>query len=205
LFDLDETLINTKKRHFKVVSDFLEINGLSQVDLAEYLEKRSRGLTNSDVVGSIDPDLKEQFSVFWNSAIESTDYLIYDTSLVDTKLLVELKSRCSCEFIILSLRSNAKSAAEQFERMPFSGLFSRRYFLPHSASTNPKIDVIEGLKGEMDVLCFVGDSYSDYQAAEMTNTVFVPVNSGWQMKWTEKWISDINQIIKRSLNEYGKG
>ncbi|MEO8568804.1 MAG: HAD hydrolase-like protein, partial [Ginsengibacter sp.] len=114
IFDLDDTLIDTQKRHFNIVKDFLKEVGKS-LDFEEYLNIRKKNnWPNSGIIKKVCPLKVDDFSSFWRLNIENMKYLKHDIEIVDTALLNELKTKRPCDFILLSLRSNPASAEEQF-------------------------------------------------------------------------------------------
>src|SRR4051812_29766720 len=107
VFDLDDTLIDTRRRHFQVVHDFLTLKEITPFSFDEYLEKRKRGtLSNIDLIRLCYPGktLDKHFKDFWKENIESSYYLNFDTTIVDFDLLKQVST--ANDIYILSLRSN---------------------------------------------------------------------------------------------------
>lgn len=183
LFDLDDTLINTKLRHYTIISDFLIKHEIEPYDFEHYISLRNKGMSNKSVVCAKNKLLGNAFDVFWKNAIEDGKYLELDECIVNIELLEKAKKKFSANFIVLSLRSNYKSARLQFESLPFAKLFNQVIFLPHDCVVNPKKKWIKGFIENHSVLFFVGDSWSDYEAAIFNGVKFYWVSTGWHSKY----------------------
>lgn len=204
LFDLDDTLINTKRRHYHIYCDFLKRSNLTPISYRKYLQKRREGLTNKEVIALSAKNLTSSFGTFWNQSIESPKYLVYDNIIVNTELLNTLKSETQARFVLLSLRSNEETAEDQFTSFPFADLFEDIIFLKHSSSQNPKIKVINQLKEKFQVLFFTGDTESDFQAALTNDITFYGLKTGWVVLENIVPYFSINHLIKEYLHEFRK-
>src|SRR6188768_3299153 len=91
VFDLDDTLIDTKKRHYNIVKDFLFSYGKS-LNFEHYLEiRKSTKLSNKQIIQQYYSLDENEFSAFWKLNIENPDYFKYDVELVDCILLKKFK------------------------------------------------------------------------------------------------------------------
>lgn len=199
VFDLDDTLINTSKRHYNLVSDYLSKRGILALSYEQYIFVRKHNkLSNAQLLKRYYPGTEQGFEGFWIENIESSEYLHYDTELVNRFLLRKLKDKTSCSFILLSLRSNVETAEKQFSSLTFSADFSLRYFLAH-ALTNPKAVILEELKNQFDELMFIGDSHNDWISAETAGVEFRGVNTGFYTLDSPNNYSDVNQLLETLL------
>jgi len=194
VFDLDDTLIDTRRRHFNVVNDFLLANGRS-LDFGSYLNMRKKDkLSNREIVKQYYSLNEDEFSSFWNINIENPDYLEYDIEVVDSALLKKLKNGDSYDFILLSLRSNIESAIQQFIKFNFSSLIDEYIFLKH-ADLNPKIEKIQYYKALYQQIIFISDSQDDCNAAATAGVEFVGVRSGVYPICCNSQFEDINSFL----------
>ena len=200
IFDLDDTLIDTRKRHFNIVVDFLNTHG-KLLNFEEYLDvRKSNHQTNKEFIKNVCALNENEFSLFWQLNIENPEYLKYDFEIVDSKLLKELKVNGSYDFILLSLRSNFQSAEDQFEKFSFSFLFDKHYFFKH-ASLNPKIEKLKSFKESYPNLTFVSDNREDCNAAAEAGVEFVGVQTGMYDMICKNRFDDINSFLLKQ-NKY---
>ena len=198
LFDLDDTLTDTRKRHHAVMADFLCANGKQPPDFNDYQEKRlAARQSNKEIINTLYPGLSGKFSEFWMNKIEEREYLALDAELADTRLLSGLKET-GISMIILSLRANQPNAIEQFAGFSFSKLFDQTYFLPHGVM-NPKAAVISSLKERYSVTAMVGDANQDFEAAAQNDIPFIGVQSGWYPLKSPILFNNINSYLNQYL------
>ena len=202
VLDLDDTLIDTSRRHFNVISDYLKFYYIDFFSFGEYLSLRKNNrLSNQQIIVKYFSSVANEFGKWWANSIEKEEFLRHDRQIVDTSLLIELVEKKRSPLILLSLRSNLETAEEQFKSFSFSGYFTQIYFLPHN-SVNPKIEVLSFLKKKYNRLLFIGDSESDAEAARQSLVDFYGVMTGFYPLSVHSKFSDINQILKNILNEY---
>lgn len=181
IFDLDETLISTAKRQRQVIIDYFKLFGLlPNFTLNEYsFYRRETGKTNFEVFKHLNKfGLEEnQFKEFFRKNIESPLYLTLDTLIVEIDKLSQYKANVNGDFIILSLRSNSDSSIKQLADLGLINLFDKVFFKEHSNVENPKVQNLIDFKKEYASLTFIGDSKSDYIAANDAKVNFVKVNT----------------------------
>jgi phosphoglycolate phosphatase-like HAD superfamily hydrolase len=198
LFDLDDTLVDTKKRHFNVVKDFISAYGKT-LNFEEYLNMRkTNNWSNSQIIKQIYNLNEKDFSTFWKINIESRKYLNYDVEIVNNDLLMKLKSKSDYDFILLSLRSNFDSAEEQFKKFSFSFLFDKYCFLEHD-EINPKIEKLKYFKNLYQHIIFISDSHADYDAATKAGIEFIGVQSGMYHLPCNENFDNINSFLLKNI------
>lgn len=201
LFDLDDTLINTHLRHYKVVESFFTSHDKSFIGFEEYVKiRRNKGLSNSSVVKEFEPVLSEAFREYWYKCIEREDYLQYDTAIVAKDLLMQLKYQ---NYIlgIVSLRSNSTTAISQLQTFEWYSYFNAVHFLSHSSEMNPKIEMVKKLSTQYKIAGLVGDAETDRQAAEETDILFYGVKTGLYNSDLAYRYSDVNEVISSFLKK----
>ena len=198
LFDLDDTLIDTKKRHFNIFNEFLNMCG-EKIDFEEYLDiRKTKNWSNLQIIKNIFPLASIDFTLFWKRKIEDAQYLNYDTEIVNTKLLRRLKIKMDSQFILLSLRSNPHSAEKQFKNFSFSAIFDEHNFLSHS-ELNPKIESLKFYKKQYPCSIFISDSQEDCNASELARIDFAGVQSGLYNISCKQHFDNVNSFLMKQL------
>lgn len=199
VFDLDDTLIDTKVRHYMIFKDYLQQAGLPVYGFERYLTIRKENhWSNCQMIESLYPDFREGFAAFWTKHVESNHYLRYDEELVNRQLLEEVKAQEDVKFILLSLRSNQSLASQQFSGLSFSYLFDQVFFAPHAAH-NPKVEVLKSIKKNYRSLTFLGDAESDASAAWQAGVEFCGVDTGlYELKVPDNY-PNINHFLLNIL------
>jgi phosphoglycolate phosphatase-like HAD superfamily hydrolase len=195
LFDLDDTLIDTRKRHFEIVKDFVGRYS-KELNFDDYIMMRkTNNWSNSQVIQQKFGLNKDEFTLFWKRNIECRQYLEHDNEIVSYTLLENLKATGLYDFILLSLRSNPQSAEQQFQKFAFSKLFNEYAFLQH-ADVNPKILKLKYYKSLYRHLVFISDSQDDCHAATLSGVDFVGVQSGIYHLSCHTNFDDVNSFLK---------
>ncbi len=197
-FDLDDTLIDTKKRHFNIFSEFLKVYG-KQIDFEEYLNiRKTKSWSNLQIIKNVFSLASNDFPLFWKSKIEDAEYLKYDTEIVNIELLRRLKIKIDSQFILLSLRSNLHSAEKQFKNFSFSVIFDQYNFLSHS-KLNPKIESLKLYKKQYPRCIFVSDSQEDCNASELAQIDFAGVQSGLYNVSCKQHFDNVNTFLLNQI------
>jgi phosphoglycolate phosphatase-like HAD superfamily hydrolase len=198
VFDLDDTLIDTKERHFNVVKDFISAYGKT-LNFEEYLNMRKfNNWSNSEIIKQIYNLNENDFSSFWKINIERREYLNYDVEIVNNDLLMKLKSKGDYDFILLSLRSDFDTAEEQFKNFSFCFLFDKYFFLKHN-DINPKIEKLKYYKNLYKHIIFISDSQADYNAATNAGIEFIGVQSGIYHLFCNENFDNINSFLLNNI------
>ncbi len=200
IFDLDDTLIDTRRRHFQIVQDFINSKGKT-LEFDYYLNMRKvNGWTNKEVIKNEYNFKTDEFAVFWKLNIENPLYLKYDLEIVDYKLLNEVKKKFSGDLILLSLRRNSKEASKQFKNFSFYSLFDKTNFLEHNF-LNPKIDKLKSYKKSYQHVIFIGDTQEDCKAAKVAGVQFEGVQTGFYQLNCDKTFDNINSFLINQLDD----
>lgn len=198
VFDLDDTLLETFKRQYTVIKKFIENENISfSVSFEEYLSKRqSEKISNFQFYKTIvsPSTLDEKYKTFFLEEIETSNYLSLDTLIIDTNLLETLCEKSS--LFIISLRSNADNAQTQIENLGLAKYISKAFFVKHSQLENPKLEILKQLQQEYIIEYFIGDSKTDYEAAQEATIPFIYVNTGLEKTPTSTSYENINLFLK---------
>lgn len=207
-FDLDETLISTFTRQYKVIEDFCISKKLNlKYNFEEYLELRSKDrISNSDFyahnVNTQEFDI--EYKEFYLKNIESPYYLNFDKLIVNLDLLKKFKEKTKINFYILSLRSNSINSIDQLYNLGIHKYIDNFYFVKHDKIKNPKTKILKEFKGTSRIICFVGDSKTDMEASLENNIEFIKVNSNiFDFDFNGKKYNDINNFLINNL-QYGE-
>jgi len=201
VFDLDNTLVDTKFRHYTLFCRFLLLHKKAIPSYSTYLTARIKGgVSNKDLIDKYFFDIKANFEEFWLKNIENMHLLDLDTEIVGYDYLYNLKSKYFCDFFLASFRSNHTNAISQFSRFHFSNLFDSIYFLNHKIHTS-KSFLLSNLKQNSDILYFISDTVQDKKAAVSVNTPFIGVETGFYSFEDKNKFIDINHLIIHLLNE----
>jgi phosphoglycolate phosphatase-like HAD superfamily hydrolase len=207
VFDLDETLISTTKRHLKIFNDFFLLNSLCvKFDSRIYLHLRKNlRLTNSEVYFKIvsDNNLFSAFRKFYLMNIENLNYLSLDSLILSKESIILLNGLIGkSDFKLLSLRNDVSNSNLQLKQIGVHHLFSDVFFLPHDISFNPKTPLLVNLKSRYDRVVFIGDALSDYEAAFKAKVEFIKVKTGlWDFEYEGTAFDDVNEFLVK-INDY---
>lgn len=200
VFDLDETLISTSHRQYKVLCEvFTDLNHSNYNDYE--IERFKKSLSNYKWLTNHIKDLsRENYIDRFAPIIEDPEYLKYDTLKVDLNLFQNLVYQQKKKLILVSLRKNEKNGLDQLKNLKLFPYFREIHFLKHTELVNPKIDVIRKLKSKYNIEGYIGDNTIDFEAANINNVPFFPVHSTIHNTFKEK-AKDVNYWINKIINE----
>ena len=178
ILDLDDTLLSTHYRQYCCINDYLINEGKQFISFEDYLQtRRSNNLSNTNLLTTLNIDLDwEAFRLYYLNNIESENYLALDELIVEKKLLAEVVQK-NFKLVLLSLRGNKSNSQKQIHNLGIDVFFERIYFEKHDHGTNPKLNLLQQLNIDFDIVAFCGDSVSDYEAAQQLNINFVQVKT----------------------------
>lgn len=203
IFDLDDTLINTRNRHYHVVKSFYNTKYSDEfIDFETYQKLRLSGNSNFEILSSFYNINNLEFKNYWLSNIEKSAKLNLDENIINIKLLNDIKQKFKLNFIVVSLRSNLINALKQVKNLNFYNEFEKFIFLKHS-ELNPKVQILNELNKNREISFFIGDSYTDYEAAKLNKIKFIHVQTGWEREnllYKESY-SNVNTALKKIFYE----
>lgn len=178
ILDLDDTLLSTHYRQYCCINDYLTREGKQFISFEDYFNmRRSNNLSNSNLLKTLNIDLdREAFRSYYLKNIESENYLALDELIVEKHFLAEAGQK-DFELVLLSLRSNHVNSQNQIQHLGIAGFFAGIYFEKHDQGNNPKLNRLQQLNSDLDIVAFCGDSVSDYEAALQLNINFVHVKT----------------------------
>ncbi len=177
VFDLDNTLIMTHKRHYHVYQFLVLQTGQKPVSFEEYLTLRVKhSASNAFVLQHVHNLTDEKLLLIWLKYIEAKEYLKYDHRIINLALLRRVG--LTHKLAILSLRTRKNNALHQIHKLNLRKIFHRVQFVKHNRAANPKTDALQKLKMQYNIRAYVGDSVEDYYASVAADVPFVGVDTG---------------------------
>lgn len=196
-FDLDGTLLDSRKRHAILMHDILCRKGLnlSVDDLVEY---KADGHNNIEWLQSrgFTIELAKEINREWIERIESPEYLQLDELYSHVIATLKLLSENNTLFLITA-RKNELSARKQISKLGISQYFEDVIVVP-SGKQSSELKSIYLLDKRINFM--IGDTEVDYNAAMKANCEFRVCLEGFRSQnfWADKAVTlfDINEFRK---------
>lgn len=203
ILDLDDTLLSTHYRQYCCIHDYLIHEGKPFISYEAYFEmRRADNLSNTTLLTTLNIQLDwEAFRSYYLNNIEAENYLALDELIVEKHFLAALVEK-NLKLVLLSLRGNEANSLKQIHHAGIDVFFERIYFEKHVQGSNPKVNRLQQLNNEFDIVAFCGDSVSDYEAAQQLNINFVQVKTSlYQLPDFElaRQFDNINQYFSTIL------
>lgn len=189
-FDLDGTLIDSRKRHEIVMQDILNERNIliSADDLIKYKVDGHNNLEWLKQKG-LDENLARDINNEWISKIESSYYLKYDYLYNNVTELLERLSKENSLYLITA-RNNKSNLIQQLENIGIMHYFEDICVVPSCKES-------AGLKAEYlkqyDISTYWGDTEVDKKAADMAGCKFHLCLNGFRSKsfWERYRATDV--------------
>lgn len=176
-FDLDGTLLDSRKRHEKVMSDVLNKYDI-KLDPADLVSYKAEGHNNKDWLLSkgISEDKAKQINSEWILLIENPEYLAADFLYPN---IIQILNNLSEEndLFLITARNNKNNAYKQIEKLGIKQYFTG-ISVVDSCSKTSTLKAVELNKFKIN--CFMGDTESDYNAAQIAGCDFKAVGYGFR-------------------------
>lgn len=207
IFDLDGTLINSKKRHSLLMRRILESNGIIvPTDFEDsYMDFKDSGNNNKKYLTTIlnlPLDLASKICTEWVNEIESDEMIKYDTLYEDTIEVLE-KLNKNNTIIYLSSRSKEDTLIKSLKDLKIYDYANEIYVTDPKDGSNGKSEIIKKLKEkEKDNIIIIGDTEVDYDAARNANIKSYILNRGFRNKeyWNNIGLETFNSLKAVSNN-----
>jgi len=197
ILDLDDTLIDTKKRQYHVIKDFFLKKDIHIKNFEDYKKYRiDNHCSNYEFALQyfVSDIMAEEFKLFFINNIEAIKYLALDELIIDTELFNKMINKY--DFILLSLRSSKTNSINQLKDLELMSFFKEIHFLTHSTVVNSKTSILADLKNKYNIKSFVGDMIYDYEAANSNQIKFVGVDTGlFNLEVDSEIFSSINRYF----------
>lgn len=178
-FDLDGTLLDSRKRHQVVMDYVLAEYGIS-LDTSNLLAYKIEGYSNKEWLRmkKLTPQDIERVNNRWIELIETEEFLAGDTLYPNVWQYLEKLSNNNRLFL-LTARNNKENTEKQISKLGISQFFDTISIVPSSKTT---IDDKARLLKQFNVDVFYGDTESDMKAAEDAHCDFRAVTTGFRSK-----------------------
>jgi len=200
VLDFDDTLIDTKQRQYQVIKSFFNSYQIEISDFENYLKYRiSNKASNTDFASQyLNNEIQlAEYKNYFKAKIESDEFLKYDQPIVDIELLKKIS--LNYRLVLLSLRTYYDQGVKQLNQFGLKEYFSEIYFLKHH-EINPKTEILNNLKLKYSSITFIGDTSSDYEAANKSEVDFYGVSTGlFSLPNNINTFEDINQYLITKL------
>jgi len=207
LFDLDQTLIDSKKAHYMALKASLEREGYPDVRI-----KWTYGLTSEEIIAQSAPELNEETIGLIAKEKKKLlrDYLSLIKVLPYTYEILDFIKGLKLKIGLIT--SNSKSEIEEIldllkMKQYFDIIISKEDSEP-KPSPHPLIKALKLLKLSNDEIIYVGDSDVDIEAANaarikvaISQEVHATQNFIERATWVLKDLRDLKEIIQNLLNE----
>lgn len=179
IFDLDGTLICSKKRLHALFCDLVKTD---ELDFDMYWNLKFSGLTNQDILknkfGYSDDEIK-LFVNDWMLSIESTEYLDMDSLIVGADTFLYEMSKTS-ELYVCTARQSQSQVKDQLEKLGISKFFEK-IFVTEQIKSKKKLLVESGISFTSSD-CFVGDTGHDIMTGKDLGLTTYAVLSGFMSR-----------------------
>ena len=175
VFDLDGTLLDSRKRHRVLLDKLLSDEGI-EIDTSDLLRFKRNGKNNYDYLISkgIDKVLAEKIQASWISNIENKEYLKIDGLYSYSKNLLEEYS--GYKLVLLTARSNKGNALEQIKELGLEKYFAEIIVVPNGKFVaEEKASVLK----DKQAILMIGDTKSDFKATQIAGIKFKHMNEGF--------------------------
>lgn len=168
-FDLDGTLLDSRKRHQIVLDDILKRYKI-EIDVSGLVEFKRSGKNNIDFLISkgVDKKVAEDIQNEWISRIENTEYLELDMLYPETIDLLKIYSKEN-DLILVTARNNKTGLENQIDKFNLRQYFQKIFIVPSNKNTT--VQKAKILK-DQNVILMIGDTYSDALAAKKAGIEF---------------------------------
>ena len=192
-FDLDGTLLDSRRRHEIVMLDVLAKNGL-EIDTSGLVEFKSNGKNNLDwlLAVGVEAEMAKKYNSEWINLIENPNYLKIDSLFPNVIDILERLSEENDLFLITA-RNNKEYAIQQIKNLGIYQFFTD-VIVVNACSETSVLKSVELKKNK--ITHFIGDTESDYKAAMIANCRFSAVSYGFR---NEVFLKKITNEVYHNL------
>lgn len=185
-FDLDGTLLDSRKRHSIVMSFVLKDFGLNiNTDDLVLFKAEKRNNLEWLISKGIQEDLAKQIQQKWIENIEQ-DVFLSDDILYPDSIDILKKLSVNNDLYLITARNNVKKTYEQLKALKINQYFEEiKIVTSDKRSTNAKSDFL--IENKIEIL--VGDTEVDYEAAKLAKIDFYYRFGGFR---SMKFLSNLN-------------
>jgi phosphoglycolate phosphatase len=181
ILDLDETLLDTSQRHYRVYCDIVNILNLdSKFDQNEFWNLKREGKSTIEILDEKENEILKKFSKLWIDKIEQKKYLFHDKLYDNTlKLLSDLNNE---RLILLTMRHNRKNLIWELKNFGLDKYFTSILSCSPIYNKDKSSVLLEYLKDNKLILdnnsIIIGDSEIDINTGKTLNLTTIAVSYG---------------------------
>lgn len=174
-FDLDGTLLDSRRRHSLVMNDVLHSFGL-HIDTTDLVKFKSTGKNNIDflIKNGIEKYDAENIQKKWIEKIEDECYLETDVLYENVCDMLSALSQKN-DLYLLTARKNQESVLSQLKKFGLNDFFEEILVV----SPDNVVENKSRLLLHFGISEFIGDTILDYNAAKMAGIDFYAVKHGF--------------------------
>lgn len=175
--DLDGTLIDCEQRQVQLMAHALQSSRTnSAFDAHQFWSLKRGGANNVAALRSLayDEPTISAATQRWNELVETSDWLLRDAVLPGVLEGLAQLADLGYERHLLSARQQPQRAELQLQRLGLTGLLDAVSFVSPACATAAKAEYLQAHRSAL----FVGDTESDFAAAQSSNTPFIAVSTG---------------------------
>ena len=187
IFDFDQTLVETSKRHYMVYRILSEKYKLRLLDYETYWSKRKQGFSNSEVMKEQGLHNLYNSDYEWKNLIEQNEYLKFDEPYEYSKKYLEQLS-AKYRLWLVSLRSKENSLFEELKWLRWKKYFKKIMQIKHSKdNVKSKVErVKKALDSSDSIVAWIGDGIIDQKAAENLRVNYIDIKDSEFKRKIEK-------------------
>lgn len=199
IFDLDGTLLDSRKRLHTLFNDLVPELNLS---FNEYWDIKMKGTSHKELINSkIGAFSKFDYKVFhenWMRLIESPEYLAIDKPYSKSAVVLEALQNKGIKMFLCTARQKLSGVEQQLEEYKLTSYFEDLYVTEQKRTKKELLDNNINWRGSF----FIGDTSQDIQLAKSYDGVSIAVTSGFRSREylshfnPDYLISNISQLIK---------
>lgn len=193
-FDLDGTLLDSRKRH-QVVMDYVLSERNISLDTSDLVSYKSAGENNLSWLQhkGVEKGLAREINDRWIELIEQEKFLVEDDLYPDAKEILDTLSKDN-SLILLTARNNREGVMKQIERLGIKQYFDEICVVETSKQT-PLLK--SKILSEKNINEFHGDTESDMEAAFHSGCQFYATTRGFRsINFWNNLNVDYSRIIK---------
>lgn len=176
IFDLDGTLIDSKKRHWLLMKEILEKHNIKPLDsfpqsYMGYKADGNSGLAYLNEVMGLSLKVSCKIQREWIKQIENDEWLKYDMLYVDT---IPTLNRLQGDILFLTIRENVSGLKSELNRLALNNF--ETIVLSHNEK---KSNILKQLNKDC---IMIGDTEIDLHAANDFGCEYYILNRGFRSK-----------------------
>jgi phosphoglycolate phosphatase-like HAD superfamily hydrolase len=201
VFDLDGTLLDSRRRHISVLTDCVnEIHGTKygDCDFDDFVKYKAEGYNGLSYLASKKiPNESEIFSL-WKKKIEYWEYLQTDVLYPDIRECLDVL-RKNRNLFLITARANNTNAERQLSSLGIDKFFIKISIVSNSGDTGySKYEALNSLSAD----CVIGDTEADLDLAKHAKCMFFPLNNGFRSakfwkQYVERSYGNIHEILSQ--------